>query len=194
MDWDLATDHDEGGDSDEDTSIRGGGPPEFGDDMTQHQFRSACVDYAEWASENMDALEAVDLSDVTFEVSTKMKRAAGKVVKRNPSGNLVLRVAVGAYDEWGWGDDIIETIEHELIHVWEHQVHGKAGHGAIFKRKADELDAPRHCPQFTDYTFGLFCTDCGDMIGGKYRRCKTVNQPEKYRSPCCKAELRSEEL
>jgi hypothetical protein len=170
--------------------------PTFGDNMTYRQFRDACEEYAKWAVQHYDTLNDVDLSNVTIEVSEKMVRTAGKAGEapsRMPT-DFMMRFAMGAYDKWGWNDQMRSTIRHELIHIVQYQDKGTGDHGFGFKRMADKLGCEVHCQKFTDYKYGLFCSECEEMIGGRYRECKTTKNPGAYRSKCCKANLYSEKL
>jgi predicted SprT family Zn-dependent metalloprotease len=89
-------------------------------------------------------------------------------------------------DEWEG------VIRHELVHVWQHQKFGKADHGITFKSKARKLDAPVQAPKFSDAKYHLLCSECGNRVADRYRKSKTVKQPESYRSGCCNAPLEVE--
>lgn len=166
--------------------------PQFEDRMSKAELRESTREYAEWYVENNSALEEVDLSKVDFSISTSFKRAAGKAGHNGNIDDQILRMAWKAYQKWGWNEDWTDTIEHELIHIWQLQVHGDANHGQTFKRKAREIDAPRHCPQFAKYKYKLFCKECGEQNGGRFKRSKIVKNPESYRSGCCGEPLRVE--
>jgi hypothetical protein len=170
-------------------------PPVFGDDMGTDAFRDACEAYAEWAVNHYDVFDPVDLSDVTIEVSTKLKRAAGKAGAKNKMlgdiTGMYMRFAFGAYEKWGWSEEIRETIRHELVHLAQYEERGEGGHGFDFELKADKADCPKHCKQFTDYKYHIFCSGCGDMIDGRHKKSKLVKQPESYRSKCCSEPLES---
>jgi len=176
-------------------SSNGNDKPSFGDDMSPNEFCSACEEYAEWAVENYDEFDEVSLDTVTVEVSQKLKRAAGKAGEsRTSPTKWMMRFAYGAYESWGWDEEIEKTIRHELIHIKQHQETGSGGHGSDFKLMADNVDAPRHCPQFTEYTFGIFCSGCDEQVAGRHRESKMVKQAERYRSKCCSASCYSERL
>lgn len=158
--------------------------PTFGDDMTKSQLKEAIREYSVWVIEHYD-LE-ISLAGVPIQVSSQMKRTAGKVInKRNDPDDHRIRYAYRAYQTWGWEGEFEATIRHELVHVWELQQFGKAGHGARFKGKARELDAPRHCQKFSDHKYEVFCTECEKIVAKRHKRSKTVKSPESYRSKCC---------
>jgi len=166
--------------------------PEFDDNLSEIELKAAITQYSNWCVENHADLLGVDLSEVAIEVSDKMKRAAGKVVHNKTTGEVTTRYAYGAYQERGW-EDFASTVRHELIHVWQIVRFGNADHGRTFKRKAENLGTSVHCEKFSEYEYNLHCTNCDDLIGGRYKKSKIVKQPEKYNSKCCGANLRVEE-
>lgn len=167
----------------------------YPDDMTPDLFRVACLEYAKQAIEEYDEFDVVTLEGVVVEVSQKLKRAAGKAGESKTRGmDYFMRFAFGAYQKWGWGEEVESTIRHELIHIKQYQTQGTGGHGMDFKRMADAVDAPRHCKSFTDFNFGIFCEQCDNRVAGRYRKCKMTRRPEAYRSKCCSAPCYSERL
>lgn len=171
--------------------------PSFGDSLSAPELRQAIREYAEWCVDHYDAFDGISLDGVDIQVSNQMKRAAGKAggkkdLVKGGLRSLRMRFALKAYQKWGWSDDWTGVIRHELVHIWQYQVRGDGGHGPDFHHKADQVDAPRHCPKFSDYKYEFFCKDCGEFAGGRYQRSKTVKNPDKYRSGCCKAPLRVE--
>jgi predicted SprT family Zn-dependent metalloprotease len=182
-------------DGEEDTQSEGkhSTAPTFGDNLSRSGYREACEGYAKWAVKTYDVFDPVSLDEVDFQISTKLERAAGKAGRKR--GELMMRFAYGAYEKWGWGEEIESIIRHELVHIRQYQQSGaKPGHGTTFKVWADEAEAPRHCKQFTEYEYLLFCTKCGEQTGGRHRKSKVITNPEdtNYVSPCCRAKLRSE--
>lgn len=169
--------------------------PCFGDEMNGSDLKEAIKEYQSWCSNHYDDLE-VDLSDIPVEISHKMKRTAGKVTFQKATKDItVIRYALKAYQEWGW-EKFAKTIRHELIHVHTLQNHDKGGHGRLFKSLVDPLDTHRHCEKFAtkDAKYLLLCKGCGQEVAQRFQKSKTVKQPEKYRSNCCKAELEVETL
>lgn len=165
--------------------------PTFDDDLAPRSLREACQQYAEWAVEKYDTFDEVDLSDVSIEVSERMKRSAGRAIKK--SDDLIMRFSYRAYKEWGWSG-FKSTIRHEIIHIWQYQENGTADHGFTFRKMADEVGCSKNCDKFTDYEYGIFCSDCDDMVAGRYRRSKMVKKAERYNSKCCGASCYSEVL
>jgi hypothetical protein len=169
--------------------------PSFGDGMTTGEYKAAIRQYAQWAVEKYEVLQPVELETVKIEVSDLMERAAGKAGNDKRGRGYFMRFAWGAYQKWGWGEEVEATIRHELVHIRQFQEDGaNPGHGMTFKTWADKADAPRHCKKFTEWKYLLFCTECGQQTGGRLRKSKVVTNPEdtNYISPCCRAELRSE--
>jgi predicted SprT family Zn-dependent metalloprotease len=171
-----------------------GGPkfPESG--MKSNQLRVAIIEYQKWCAKECDCLN-IDLTDVPVEISHKMKRAAGKVSRKGGASEVnYIRYAKRAYDKWGW-EQFSGTVRHELIHVHTIQNHGEGGHGHHFKALVDQMDTHRHCENFSEdiAKFHLFCSECGKKVADRHRKSKTVKQPEKYQSKCCKQPLRVED-
>lgn len=161
--------------------------PGYGDGMSKAEFTEAVREY----SETVDI--EVDMSEVEIDVSTSMQRAAAKVRARKDfvtdEIDLLLRIAWGGYQKWGWNDHMEGVIRHELVHIWEYQQFGDSNHGVRFKTMAGELDAPLESKQFADYKYELFCADCGEFVCGRYQRSKVVKNADEYRSKCCESPL-----
>lgn len=115
--------------------------------------------------------------------------------------DVCIRLTWGAFesfDEEQWR----ETIRHEAIHVEQFHQYGTSDHGFTFVSRAEEVDAPENCPQFTDYKYPFECSECGEPAGGRYRESKAVKfarkSPEEqkawkesgktfWKSECCQA-------
>ncbi|QSG06375.1 SprT-like domain-containing protein [Halapricum desulfuricans] len=167
--------------------------PTFPDDMGKADLRAAITEYQEWCADHYDELE-IDLDGIPVEVSTQMKRTAGKVAHVKHTGEIkYIRYAFKAYQKWGW-KQFSETIRHELIHVHTVQNYRQGGHGYRFKALVEPLETTRHCESFAveDAKYILYCSECDTDVAHRYKRSKTVTEPERYRSKCCNAPLRVE--
>ena len=164
----------------------------YGDDMTTRELREAIEEYQIWCAQNYPL--DLDLDGIPVEVSSKLKRTAGKVAHIKGSDEVkYIRYAWKAYQKWGW-EKFTETIRHELIHVHTVQNHSSGGHGRLFKQKVPKMDTTRHCESFArnDAKYILFCSKCDREVAQRFRRSKTVKNPDKYRSKCCQEPLRVE--
>lgn len=169
------------------------GEPTFGDDMTEPELKAAIEEYQKWCAESYPV--DVDLDGVPVEVSRRMKRTAGKVRSVRNTGDVkLIRYAWKAYQTWGW-EEFAATVRHELIHVHTIQNYQEGGHGRRFKRMVDDLDTHRHCQSFAEdeAKYHIYCEGCGKLSSKKFKKCKTVKQPERYQTRCCGANLRVEE-
>lgn len=83
-------------------------------------------------------------------------------------------------------------MRHELIHAWQYHELGEAEHGRTFDRWTDALDTTQHCERFTSPKWWLICEDCGGRIA-RYRRSKTLRNPEEYSCGECGGAIRVEE-
>lgn len=97
--------------------------------------------------------------------------------------------AYEAFDEAEWQ----ETLRHEAVHIEQYHRYGTTGHGFDFKNRAYDLATTENCPQFVDYTYLFYCTECGEDAGGRYRECKAVedarNEDGYFTSKCCEAPI-----
>ncbi|WP_267643505.1 SprT-like domain-containing protein [Haloarchaeobius amylolyticus] len=127
----------------------------------------------------------VDLSRISWEVSTQAKRRAGACRYKSHTGEITIRLTWAAYQKFGW-EEFTRVIRHELIHAWEFQHFGESTHGRRFKRKASELDVDVHCPKFVEARLLLECEDQNcDWEARRYRASKAVSQPEQRRCGSC---------
>lgn len=146
----------------------------------------------------------VDLDAVDWEVSHRAKRRAGATISARVPGASVgepvdwddraadpactVRLTWRAYEALGH-EAMAATVRHELVHVEQVQAYGTTGHGAAFRARAEDLDAPRHCEPFTPAPYRLTCRSCDEVVARRYRRSKLVTRHDEYRSRCCEAAL-----
>ncbi len=134
----------------------------------------------------------VDHDRIEWEVSTRAKRRAGACRHHPADDRVTIRLARRAYDRLDW-DAFAGVVRHELVHAWEFQEFGSAGHGPRFRVKARELDAPRHCPQFTDHRLLLVCEQC-DWTAGRHRASPPIKHPERYGCGNCSGDYHVEHV
>lgn len=151
----------------------------------------------------------VDPALVSYAVSSRAKRRAGACrytplpngavgvepawsertrIHREATVTLAVRAAE-SFDEAA----LRGVLEHELLHVEQVQAYGVTDHGPAFRERADDLGVPLDCPPFADPAYRLRCTDCETVVGRRYRRCPTVEEPAAYRTGCCDAPLAVED-
>ena len=152
----------------------------------------------------------VDFSLLDWEVSTRAKRRAAAVKRpRIPEAEVgepiewsaaarragsslsnlrecTLSLTWAAFESFEVGE-WTSTLRHEMIHVEQFQRYGTTDHGPAFKERAESVDASVRCPPFADPKYVLTCSDCGTVVGRRYRECKLVRQYDQYRSSCCGA-------
>ena len=152
----------------------------------------------------------VDFSLLDWEVSTRAKRRAAAVKRpRIPEAEVgepiewsaaarragsslpdlrecTLSLTWAAFESFEVGE-WTSTLRHELIHVEQFQRYGTTDHGPAFKQRAESVDASVRCPPFADPKYVLTCSDCGTVVGRRYRECKLVREHDQHRSSCCGA-------
>jgi predicted SprT family Zn-dependent metalloprotease len=130
----------------------------------------------------------VDHDAITWEVSKRARRRAGACSYDADADEVTIRLTWGAYEAHGWRQ-FTDTIRHELVHAWEFQTYGSAGHGQRFREQAAAIDAPRHCEAFADARLELACNgECG-WVAERHRASKPVQNPDAYRCPDCGDDL-----
>jgi len=131
------------------------------------EYAALVVDGSQWPL----TAEHVDLSRVSFETSSRMKRRHG--VCSCSDGHCMIRLSEQTYERAGF-DAIKETIRHELVHVYQHQTDGvESGHGDSFKQWIEPLALSGRCSSYyekepADYRYRFYCESCG-FIGGRHR-------------------------
>jgi predicted SprT family Zn-dependent metalloprotease len=142
--------------------------------------------YARIYAESVDV--DVDHDAIEWEVSKRARRRAGACTYDAETGVVTIRLTWQAYCEHGWRQ-FTDTIRHELVHAWEFQAFGTAGHGERFREMAASVDAPRYCEAFADARLELSCRgDCG-WSAGRHRASKPIKDPGAYRCPACESDL-----
>nr|WP_193570751.1 SprT-like domain-containing protein [Halorubellus sp. JP-L1] len=140
------------------------------------------MSYARIYAESVDV--DVDHDRIDWEISKRARRRAGACSYDAESGDVTIRLTWQAYREHGWRQ-FTATIRHELVHAWEFQEFGEAGHGERFREKAASVDAPRHCESFAAPRLSLACSDGCEWSAGRHRASRPVKDPGAYRCPDC---------
>lgn len=145
------------------------------------------LSYSRLYAESVDL--DVDHDAVEWEISKRARRRAGVCSYDADSETVTIRLTWDAYREHGWRQ-FTNTIRHELVHAWEFQEHGDAGHGERFRERAASVDAPRYCESFADPRLALACDDACEWRAGRHRASSPVKNPGGYRCPDCGAGIR----
>lgn len=136
----------------------------------------------------------VDHDAIAWECSERAKRRAGVCLFDRDSGTVTIRLTWAAHREHGWAATR-GTIRHELVHAWEFQRFGESDHGRRFRRKARQVDAPRHGRAFAEPRVRLVCTAEGcDWAAGRHRASVAVRRPGPRRCGDCGAAYRVEHV
>ncbi|SFG87392.1 SprT-like family [Halopelagius inordinatus] len=165
-------------------------------------------EYCERAVSSFDL--RVDLSRVSWEVSTRAKRRAAAVKRPKISEATVgdpiawadrptlsedggaptctMSLSWRAFESFDFGE-WTATLRHELVHVEQFQRFGTTDHGAAFERRAEALDAPVRVRHFATPAYLFICTECDDIVARRFRDCKLVREVDSYVSSCCEASL-----
>ncbi|WP_135666767.1 hypothetical protein [Halorhabdus rudnickae] len=109
--------------------------------------------------------------------------------------NVRVKLTWNAFDAESIGpEDCRGALRHELVHVEQYQQFGTSNHRDGFKARAREIDAPLEGPQWSDPSYLLFCSECGQKVGERHRASKVTKNPNEYGSECCHAPLNVEDV
>ncbi|MFP9062122.1 SprT-like domain-containing protein [Natrialbaceae archaeon A-chndr2] len=134
----------------------------------------------------------VEWERLEWAVSSRAKRRAGACRWNREREVATIVLSRRAYRAYDW-ETFAEVVRHELVHAWEFQHFGESGHGERFRRMASRLEAPRHCPSFTEPRYRLRCQNQGcEWEASRHRASKPVTTPERYRCGSCGADYEVE--
>lgn len=127
----------------------------------------------------------VDLDVINWAVSTRAKRRAGACLYDRVTGGITIRLAWRAAEAFTLSE-LKAVVRHELVHAWEYQQFGEAGHGPRFKQQAARLDVETRCPRFAEGRLLLACENAAcDWRLHRHRASKSVTRPERRRCGNC---------
>lgn len=98
--------------------------------------------------------DTIDADEITWFWNPYLRTCAGRMYAGASvpkcANNTGRRLAVGLAEDYYYThgiDEILRTVRHELIHVWQHAhpAGGKIGHGPKFKQWLDDVDTDRYC-------------------------------------------------
>ncbi|THE62827.1 sprT domain-containing protein [Salinadaptatus halalkaliphilus] len=136
----------------------------------------------------------IDLSSVEWDVSKRATRRAGACRWESDREVATIVLTRRAYERYEW-PEFAAVLRHELVHVWQFQRFGEAGHGPQFREQAELLSAPRHCPTFSEPRYVLRCLESGcDWRAQRHQASEPVKTPEQYRCGVCSGEYEVEHV
>ncbi len=135
-------------------------------------------------------IDAVNLSAITWETSTRAKRRHG-YCSYDGDGEVTIIISEHTYENAGF-DACRTVIRHELVHAWQYQHWGETravsgtdvdvetDHGESFRVWVPLLDLDGRCASYytkekDDYRYVYECPDCSTWFGN-HRLCKSVRQ------------------
>lgn len=100
----------------------------------------------------------VDVDEISWFWNKHLTNCAGKAYwgtavpdKRYDISSPAIALAPAYYYQHGI-DELLETVRHELIHVWQYRHENgftRGGHGQDFKQWMDDMDTHRHCKHWS---------------------------------------------
>ncbi|WP_137289574.1 SprT family zinc-dependent metalloprotease [Natronorubrum halophilum] len=127
----------------------------------------------------------IDRASLEWSVTTRARRRAGACRWDADREVATIVLTRQAYERYEWSA-FAGVVRHELVHAWEFQRFGESGHGPRFRERAARLEAPRHCPTFSEPRYVLRCLSSGcDWRARRHRASKPVKVPDQYRCGSC---------
>lgn len=148
---------------------------------------------------NQLSAEHNDIFDIDVIINKRFTRTLGRVTHSSNKGivKATLMELSAQLLEFSTEEEILSVIKHEWAHYYITKITGQnQGHNAQFKALCDSIGC--HGTIAINLTEGsmpvskytVTCAECGEVIGNYSRKCKTVTQPELYKSNCCNAKLK----
>lgn len=120
--------------------------------------------YDHYARINREKFDALLPRDYVIEFNPLLRRLTGRITY----GTRIIEISLWHFRQYGYAD-AVQTLEHEMLHLYLHVLGKPSGHNALFKRAAHELGirvfhanaypknrAPRH-------RYVYECPACGRM-------------------------------
>ncbi len=108
-------------------------------------------------------------------LSRRMRSAAGLADYRD----WAIRLSVSYHEQHGWGQELRDTLLHEMVHLWLRQRGRPSGHTPEFRALAASLGCPRYAKRMPPRReLRYHCPRCGASV--VYRRRVTLAC-----RPCC---------
>ncbi|MDP6086447.1 MAG: SprT-like domain-containing protein, partial [Nitrospinota bacterium] len=124
-------------------------------------------------------------------LSRRMKSSAGSV--QYGSAHRTLTISIPYHDHFGWDEEIVSTMKHEMLHLHLERTRGIRGHGKVFSDMCKALGTERYCkarpyagPTYvyrcpmceTEHTYRkkvrLYCGSCHPAAGFRRTRLRLV--------------------
>ena len=78
-----------------------------------------------------------------FRLSRRMTTSAGSVLYG--TNRHTMTISIPYHDHFGWGEELVSTLKHEMIHLYLERHHGIRGHGSLFSKYCKMLGTERFC-------------------------------------------------
>ncbi len=148
---------------------------------------------------NLDIEITEGLTKVNSRVIFKKEKAFG-FTKEKPVLQLSTNLISGIYEI----EDVINTIGHELAHIYVYKNKGKSNHGTEFKRACRKLGITKDfwgeevkLHKTKNYYFKTkkitgyvgYCSKCGEYLFTVFSKEEAIKKALKYSTKCCKATI-----
>lgn len=138
-------------------------------DAEQEQALTAL--HSHYAAVNRDKFDGLLPADYRIEFNPLLRRLTGRITY----GWRLIEISLFHFRAYGF-DDALQTLEHEMLHLYLHTIGKPSGHNALFKRLAQQLGIrvfhanpyPKNRAERHRYLYE--CPACGRMVFRKRRQ------------------------
>jgi predicted SprT family Zn-dependent metalloprotease len=90
--------------------------------------------YEHYERTNRDKFDGVLPIDYAIEFNPLLRRLTGRITY----GWRLIEISLWHFRQYGYGD-AVQTLEHEMLHLYLHTLGEPSGHNELFKRAAEQL-------------------------------------------------------
>lgn len=127
--------------------------------------------YSHYARANVDKFDGVLPADYGIAFNAHLRRLTGRITY----GWRLIEISQFHFRAYGFAD-AVQTLEHEMLHLYLHTLGKPSGHNALFKELAAQLGIrvfhanayPKN--QATRHRYVYECPACGRMVFRKRRQ------------------------
>jgi predicted SprT family Zn-dependent metalloprotease len=121
--------------------------------------------YDHYTSVNREKFDSLLPADYRIEFNPLLRRLTGRITY----GWKLIEISLFHFREYGLGD-AVQTLEHEMLHLYLHMLGKPSGHNALFKEAARQLGIrvfhanayPKN--RATRHRYLYECPACGRMV------------------------------
>jgi predicted SprT family Zn-dependent metalloprotease len=121
--------------------------------------------YAHYEAANRDKFDLLLPTNYRIQFNPLLRRLTGRITY----GERIIEISLYHFREYGFAD-AVQTLEHEMLHLYLHTLGEPSGHNVLFKEAARQLGIrvfhanPYPKNQQTRHRYVYECPACGRMV------------------------------